>query len=332
MTIGERIFFIRTFRHLSREKLASAVNALVPNKKITADRIQKYENGHRNPREDVLQAIASVLNVNYDTLAAPDVNPTNILSIMFELENTLDISLENDENKFSIIINKTAGDNTYDEINYDLNNWYAKRKECTPNPTDSEEVAGQKIADYKIWKTMYPLDTLENEKAALSAVQRKFKNAIAKTDKSNAINTDKDFVKIVVNILLSGLDARYIRKMLAYGEQIALLSFKADDLLALTTKTQNPYIEYLLCNKKLSEKYGMIIDTHTHTDSGIIYIDYYYRNSEIRNALFYIEQTLKPFIKNGTFDSEEAQAEYSDYLQFAPVSFKNLLDQDKINS
>ncbi len=120
--------------------------------------------------------------------------------------------------------------------------------------------------------------------------------------------------------------------MLAYGEQIALLSFKADDLLALTTKTQNPYIEYLLCNKELSEKYGMIIDTHTHTDSGIIYIDYYYRNSEIRNALFYIEQTLKPFIKNGTFDSEEAQAEYSDYLQFAPVSFKNLLDQDKINS
>ena len=55
---------------------------------------------------------------------------------------------------------------------------------------------------------MYPLDTLENEKAALSAVQRKFKNALAKTDKSNAINTDKDFVKIVINILLSGLDAR----------------------------------------------------------------------------------------------------------------------------
>lgn len=327
MTIGDRIFFIRNFRHLSREALAASVNDLVPNKKITADRIQKYENGHRNPREDVLQAIAKVLNVNYDTLSAPDVNPTNILSILFELENTLEITLENNEDQFSIIINKTEGKNSYDEINYDLNNWYAKRKECTPSPADSPETANRKIEEYKIWKTMYPLDTLENEKKVLKRVNNTYSKAFLKTQKlEHPVRTDSDFIQILVNTLLTGIDAHYIRRELAWGEQLALFSFKADSILSIADKSRDAFVQYLLCNQVLVQKYKMSIETNTHTDNGDVYIDYTYTCPELRYALYYVESTIKPYIKAGTFYTEDVQEEYLFHLNDHPTLLENIMN------
>ena len=251
---------------------------------------------------------------------------TNILSIMFELENTLDISLENNDESFSLIINKTAEKNVYDEINYDLNNWYAKRKECTPSPTDSPETANQKIADYKIWKTMYPLDTLENEKKVLKRVNKTYSEALLKTQElSHPLRTDSDFVEIVVNVLLTGIDAHYIKRELPLGEQLALFSFKADSIFSLADKSREAFIDYLLCNQILIQKYKMNIETHTHTDNGNVYIDYTYTCQELRYALYYVEKKIKPYIKAGTFYTEDVQEEYVLYLEDHPTLLKNIM-------
>lgn len=86
--IGSRIRKIRTERGLSQAELGKMVG-------LTADRIQKYENGARKPKADMLKQIASALSVS--TLALVDPNTTSYIGAlyaMFELEEHFNVKIE----------------------------------------------------------------------------------------------------------------------------------------------------------------------------------------------------------------------------------------------
>ena len=72
--IGKRIRNIRILNGLSQSELGEKLG-------LTADRIQKYENGARNPKVSMIFRIANALDVNAATLYDP--TPCDDLSTMF---------------------------------------------------------------------------------------------------------------------------------------------------------------------------------------------------------------------------------------------------------
>lgn len=72
--IGKRIRNIRILNGLSQSELGEKLG-------LTADRIQKYENGARNPKVSMIFRIANALDVNAAALYDP--TPCDDLSTMF---------------------------------------------------------------------------------------------------------------------------------------------------------------------------------------------------------------------------------------------------------
>lgn len=71
MAIGERIRFIRNLRGMTQKWLGQAVG--FPQK--TADiRMAQYESGTRTPKEDLVKALANVLEVSPLALSIPDID------------------------------------------------------------------------------------------------------------------------------------------------------------------------------------------------------------------------------------------------------------------
>ena len=85
--IGARIRNIRNAKGMSQGELGEKIG-------LNADRVQKYENGARKPKPDMLKRIAFALDVS--TLALTDPVTTNYIGAMFamfELENTFNMRI-----------------------------------------------------------------------------------------------------------------------------------------------------------------------------------------------------------------------------------------------
>lgn len=87
--IGERIRFFRTRLGMTQRELGRRVG-LSP---LSADvRIAQYESGSRNPKSEMIAALANALNVTPAALTIPDVdNLTELMQILFALEDRYSI-------------------------------------------------------------------------------------------------------------------------------------------------------------------------------------------------------------------------------------------------
>lgn len=86
--VGSRIRKIRTERGMTQSDLGAKLG-------LTANRIQKYENGARKPKDDLLKEIARALEVS--VLALSDPVTTNFIGAMyalFEMEEYFNIKIE----------------------------------------------------------------------------------------------------------------------------------------------------------------------------------------------------------------------------------------------
>ena len=86
--IGSRIRKIRTEKGITQAELGEMVG-------LNADRIQKYENGARKPKIDMLKSIAAALGVS--PLALADPNTTTYIGAMyalFELEKHFNMKIK----------------------------------------------------------------------------------------------------------------------------------------------------------------------------------------------------------------------------------------------
>lgn len=95
MAIGERIRFIRNLRGMTQKWLGQAVG--FPPK--TADvRMAQYESGSRTPKEDLVKAIANVLEVSPLALQIPDIDSDlGFIHTLFAIEDIHGIRAESRE-------------------------------------------------------------------------------------------------------------------------------------------------------------------------------------------------------------------------------------------
>lgn len=96
--VGARIRKIRNLRHFSQQELGEKVG-------LNGDRIQKYENGARNPRSDVLEDIAAALDCSIYALMDPVAStPLGAMFTFFQMEDDYALSLKREEDKYILEI------------------------------------------------------------------------------------------------------------------------------------------------------------------------------------------------------------------------------------
>ncbi len=146
--IGKRIREIRIAKDMTQNELGKAVG-------IDADRIHKYEKGVRKPKGDLLNKIATALDVN--TLALIDPTTTNCngaMFTMFELEKQYNMHIEKLDGKLCL-----TADNRSRIYRY-MEEWYNKyvQTDSEIELANSEEEKKEIVRAYEMWKWNYPED------------------------------------------------------------------------------------------------------------------------------------------------------------------------------
>ena len=147
--IGNRIRKIRMELGLSQTELGEMVA-------LTADRIQKYENGARKPKPEMLKKIADALGVSTLALADPVVlNYIGAMYAFFEMEEAYDLKVIDENGRLKLIFGDGRIGNT---MNKYLSEWEEEKarvdKELEAASSEAEKQAIKK--DYDFWKWSYP--------------------------------------------------------------------------------------------------------------------------------------------------------------------------------
>jgi len=167
--VGARIRKIRTERGMSQADLGSLVG-------LNADRIQKYENGARKPKADMLKKIAGVLGVS--TLALTDPNTASYIGAMyafFEMENNFNIQVQEGpkDNAPSITLSVSYREGLYKYMEEWLN--YKKQIQAQLETAGSDEERKQIQKAYHNWEWNFPNSIVDKTDQALQKARIKSK-------------------------------------------------------------------------------------------------------------------------------------------------------------
>lgn len=173
--IRGRIRRIRTEKGMSQAELGALIG-------LTADRIQKYENGARQPRTDVIEQLAGALGVSIFALTDPNTaSHIGAMYAFFELEEKFNMTVargpEKDEAP-TMVLSVSSADPMY----YYMQEWL-EEYEKTKSQLEAAASAEEKeviLKAYHEWKWNYSLDNSTYEKAIKRA---RLKNEIEKLQK-----------------------------------------------------------------------------------------------------------------------------------------------------
>ncbi|MCR5704778.1 MAG: helix-turn-helix domain-containing protein [Eubacterium sp.] len=148
--IGRRIKKIRTERGMSQADLGTAVG-------LSADRIQKYENGARKPKNDLLFEIAGALEVSPWALLDPNtMTYYGAMYALFEIAENFDMKIEKTQEghipSMCITVDFKNQMYRYFEAWYELE----QRTETELETATSEKEKDEIKQFYNSWKWNFP--------------------------------------------------------------------------------------------------------------------------------------------------------------------------------
>lgn len=186
--VGARIRKIRIEKGLSQAELGEMVG-------LTADRIQKYENGARKPKADLLNQIASALGVS--TLALEDPTTTSYIGAMFAMFEL--------ENGFNMRIEKNVGENTpgmcltvdfRDPMYEYMAEWYEvySQTQSELEVASSDEEREEIMKAYHNWEWNFPQSIVDKTERDLqkNRLKRKIEELQEAYDKLDSKNDDSE--------------------------------------------------------------------------------------------------------------------------------------------
>lgn len=143
MAIGERIRFIRNLKNMTQKYLGMNIGF----SEKTADiRMAQYENGTRTPKQDLINTIASQLDVSPSALNVPDIDSDlGLIHTLFALEDLYGATAKNIDGEIHICFNSN---DTSAELYKGLSEW-AKARELF---NKKAVVKG----NYDNWRYNYP--------------------------------------------------------------------------------------------------------------------------------------------------------------------------------
>ena len=156
--IGDRIKRIRNEKGMSRAELGALIG-------LTADRIQKYENGARQPRTDVIEQLAGALGVSIFALTDPNTaSHIGAMYAFFELEENFGATITEGANGHSIALSFDQQNELYNHLKRWLLEYETLQARLRASASDDEKV--EFIKEYHEWKWNYPCNLSTSEKIA----------------------------------------------------------------------------------------------------------------------------------------------------------------------
>ena len=153
--IGSRIRTIRRAQGLSQGVLGQKIG-------LTADRVQKYENGVRKPKAELLDDFAVALGANSMALVDPIVSdPIGAMFALFEMELLYDLKIGRQDDKLIL----SFPEDLQGELKEYLNEWervysaYIEEYEHASSPAEARLLT----ESYNKWKYSFPPTQSEAE-------------------------------------------------------------------------------------------------------------------------------------------------------------------------
>lgn len=167
--IGDRIRRIRTEKGMSQAELGAIIG-------LNADRIQKYENGARKPKAEMLKQIAGALGVS--TLALTDPNTTSYIGAMFaffELEEKFNMKVATgpEDKAPTITLSVSFKDRMYEYMKEWLEEYNMTQSQLEMASSDEEKETILKA--YHNWEWNYPQGIVDKCEKSLAKTRIKKK-------------------------------------------------------------------------------------------------------------------------------------------------------------
>lgn len=146
MGFGERLRYFRIKRGMTQKMLGQKMG--FPEK--SADiRIAQYENGSRNPKWDVLEAFADVLDIHTCALCVPNMDSfIGLLHTLFAMEDLFGIRIGTVDDEPVLFVNEYDGKNAR-ELRTLLLSWAKQADKLAEKEITREE--------YDRWRYGYPM-------------------------------------------------------------------------------------------------------------------------------------------------------------------------------
>lgn len=152
--VGNRIRDVRTSIDMTQVELGKRIG-------LNGDRVQKYENGARKPKKDLLKKIAKELGVEPLAFTDPVVsNDIGVMYALFEMEKNFDAKICRDKNGNLFI---QFGNGKSGSVNPYLDEWEKEfqsinsRLEEVSSIEEKEEI----LHSYDMWKWNFPRGIIE---------------------------------------------------------------------------------------------------------------------------------------------------------------------------
>lgn len=143
MSIGKRIRFIRNLKGMTQKYLGMRIGF---SERTATIRMTQYENGTRTPKQDLINTIASQLDVSPSALNVPDIDSElGLIHTLFALEDMYGAKAKKIDGEIHICFNSN---NTTAELYEGLSEW-AKARELHDNNYVIKE-------NYDTWRYNYP--------------------------------------------------------------------------------------------------------------------------------------------------------------------------------
>ncbi len=157
--IGSRIRDIRTTKEMSQAELGEKLG-------LTADRIQKYENGARKPKLELLHRIANALEVNVMALTDPVISDiTGVMYALFEMEKIYGLKIEDRNGYYFSFESEQA---RFTPLHGYIKAWQTKMSDTEQALTDATSTERTAILqEYSFWKWNFPDSLIKKNPAQL---------------------------------------------------------------------------------------------------------------------------------------------------------------------
>lgn len=164
MAIGNRIKLFRNRRNLTQKELGAKVGFPF---NATDVRIAQYESEKRMPKDDMVNKLASILNVSPAAIKVPDIDTDiGLMHTLFALEDTRPFRISKIDDTICISLDKH--DRSYISILNMLSYWYDEYEKFQSGEITKDE--------YDQWRYTYPKEEAVRFQNAIDEIRKKKKS------------------------------------------------------------------------------------------------------------------------------------------------------------
>ncbi|MCI8403378.1 MAG: helix-turn-helix transcriptional regulator [Clostridia bacterium] len=160
MAIGNRIKLFRNMRNLTQKELGAKVGFPF---NATDVRIAQYESEKRIPKDDMVNKLASILDVSPAAIKVPEIDTyIGVMHTLFTLEDTFGIKVNKIDGELCISLDKT--NSAYLSMFEMLNSWQMEYEKFQNGEITKEE--------YDYWRYNYPKVEAERFKQDIDKLRK----------------------------------------------------------------------------------------------------------------------------------------------------------------